>query len=178
MATLIYWKYSNYTAGFGSGFSYSFNSRQERLHSATEIGEDLFMITFNPEDREVHLLGHLVIKRKMLNPPDYKYGCYRVEGDRDRSTYFDPEAQPLTPLLNEMSGIKSCDEASKYGQAFQTMRKLNDHDASLIEAFARNLPLHPRSRCKSIINACNRRWVSRRFLLRRCSAVEQELIWE
>jgi putative restriction endonuclease len=148
MSILVYWRYDNYLADTadGTAFDFNFNSNQPRLHDATEIGEDLFAITGVRvgERLDYCLAAHLVIAEKLLNPPDYRYGRYRVLGDKTTSRYFEVGVQALTPLLAEMDSIQHFppEEVHKYAQAFQTIRKLSEHDAALLRRFAQGLLAH------------------------------------
>jgi len=148
MSITVYWKYDNYKADTQDSFTFHFNSNQIRLHSATEIGDDVFAISgFQTESGfELFLLAHLIIKAKTFNPPEYKYGKYRVWADENLSKYFQVST-PLIPLLNKFESIKQFEEAerSKYAQAFQTIRELSVHDVNLLKAFSNSLPVHSKT---------------------------------
>jgi hypothetical protein len=149
MAILIYWKYDNYVQDNVNGFGYAFNSNQSRLHSVTDIGEDVFVVSGIRKESglEIYLMAHLIIKEKAYNPPDHKYGRYRIVADEDKSKYFSLDAEPITPLLPELTSINHFGEEhiDKYAQSFQTLRKLNGHDAQILKRFADSLPEHPKA---------------------------------
>jgi len=144
MAILIYWKYEKYVNSIEKGFPCAFNSKQARLHTATEIGEDIFVVSGVRKESglEIYLVAHLIICDKTLSP-NHKYGSYRILADQAKSKYFtiDKEA----PVLFMLTSIKQFDEhhIGKYAQSFQTLRKLNGHDTYILKRFAKSLSLHP-----------------------------------
>ena len=148
MAITVYWKYSNYKSDTQRGFTFHFNSNQKRLHDKAEIGEDVFAISGFQTDSgfELFLLAQLVIKAKTFNRPEFKYGKYRIWADDKVSKYFQI-TKALSPLLYNFESIKKFDEneKNKYAQAFQTIRKLSDHDTQLLKSFAQTLPIHPKT---------------------------------
>jgi hypothetical protein len=147
MAILIYWKYENYADDTAQGFPYAFNSKQSRLHTATELGEDVFVVSGVRRESglEIYLVGHLIISGKTHNPSEYKYGRYGVIADEASSRYFSIDHEALTPVLLRLTSIRQFGEdyIDKYAQSFQTLRKLNEHDLDTLKKFANSLPLHP-----------------------------------
>ncbi|MBS1794108.1 MAG: hypothetical protein JSS81_09655 [Acidobacteria bacterium] len=142
MSILIYWKYENFVKDTAEGVSYNFNSRQSRLHSATEIGEDVFVLGGMKKQSgfEIYLLAHLIIKEKLHNPPGFIYGNYRIEADSAKSKYFSFDEEPITPYLSKLDSITHFDdEPYKYAQAFQTIRKLSKGDTQFLRTIAKNL---------------------------------------
>jgi len=97
MSTLIYWKYDNYRSDVSRGLRFNFNSRQNRLHTKTEIGEDVFVVSGIRRESglEIYLVAHLVISGKSLNLGNNKYGRYRILADRTRSRYFSIDGEAL-----------------------------------------------------------------------------------
>jgi hypothetical protein len=139
MAILIYWKHKNYRSDIATGLRFNFNSKQKRLHTKTEIGEDVFVVSGIRRESglEIYLVAHLVISDKSLNSGNNKYGKYRILADRKRSRYFSIEGEALTPMLSNLTSIRHFgDRTDRYAQAFQTLRKLNNHDSELLKAFA------------------------------------------
>jgi hypothetical protein len=123
---------------------FNFNSRQRRLHSATEIGEDVFVVSAirRKSGLEIYLAAHLIIRGKSINSNNNKYGKYRITANQQRSRYFSLEEESLTPLLSNLTSIRHFgDRIDRYAQAFQTLRKLNEHDAEIIKSFANSLKL-------------------------------------
>ena len=142
MAILIYWKHENYRSDIVTGLRFNFNSKQNRLHTKTEIGEDVFVVSGIRRESgfEIYLVAHLVISGKSLNSNNNKYGRYRISADRRRSRYFSLEGEALTPMLSSLTSIRHFDDRiARYAQAFQTLRKLNDHDSELLKSFANSL---------------------------------------
>ncbi|HEX8737289.1 MAG TPA: hypothetical protein VF721_18290 [Pyrinomonadaceae bacterium] len=149
MSILIYWKYDNYIRDNAHGFGYNFNSNQSRLHTTTQIGDDVFVVggIKRQSGLEIYLLAHLIIKEKIFNPPNYIYGRYRIEAEQKKSRYFSLNAEPITPYLSELTSIKHFDEnqTHKYAQAFQTIRVLNEADTQRLKEIAKNLPLNAKT---------------------------------
>ena len=146
MAILIYWKYEHYVEGIAKGFPHAFNSKQSRLHTATKIGDDVFVVSGVRKESglEIYLVAHLIISDKMLSP-NHKYGRYRIVADQSKSKYFTIDKEALTPLLFMLTSIKQFGEhrIDKYAQSFQTLRKLNGHDTYILKRFAKSLSLRP-----------------------------------
>lgn len=155
MSILVYWKYENYIADTDGAtrFSFSYNSNQSRLHEITEIGEDLFAVTGVKTESgfEYFLIAHLIISDKYFNPADFKYGEYGVGAYSMRAKYFPAGGKPINSLLATLdaTGHLPASEPHKYAQALQTIRKLNEHDASSLKEFSNKLPAYrttPRGR--------------------------------
>jgi hypothetical protein len=144
MAILIYWKHENYKADIARGLPYAFNSKQVRLHSAKEIGEDAFIVSGVRRESglEIYLVAHLIISEKLNNSAHNKYGRYRIIADTTKSRYFSIEGEALTPILARLTSIRHFGEhIDRYAQSFQTLRKLNDTDSNILKMFGRSLPL-------------------------------------
>jgi hypothetical protein len=150
VSILIYWKYDNYISDNVDGFGYAFNSNQSRLHSATEIGDDVFVVggIKKKSGLEIYLLAHMILEEKAFNPPDHVYGRYRIEADHKKSKYFSLDAEPITPYLSELTSINhfADDQTHKYAQAFQTIRVLNEADTLRLKEIAEKLPLNVKMR--------------------------------
>jgi hypothetical protein len=145
MAILIYWKYEKFVNSIGKGFPWAFNSKQARLHTATEIGEDVFVVSGvrKASGLEIYLLAHLIVSDK-THSPNHKYGRFRILADRSKSKYFSIDKEALTPVLLMLTSIKQFGERhiDKYAQSFQTLRKLDGHDTYMLKRFAKSLSLH------------------------------------
>lgn len=143
MSILIYWKYDNYVKDIAGGVSYNFNSNQSRLHSVTEIGDDIFAVTGIKRNSglEIYLTAHLIVKDKVYNLPEFVYGKYRIEADEEKSRYFSLETEPITPRLSELDSINHYDteHSYKYAQSFQTLRKLSESDTHKLRKIAGKL---------------------------------------
>src|ERR1041384_6326776 len=81
MHMLAYWRLDNYLRDLDEGAGFNFNSRQARLHSAIEPGETLWLFTVVKNPPRYFLVAKLVVRSKTVNPPESKYGDYRVWGD-------------------------------------------------------------------------------------------------
>jgi 5-methylcytosine-specific restriction endonuclease McrA len=154
MDLLAYWRIDNYRRDIEGGAGFHFNSRQPRLHTAINIGETLWLFTRLSAKSglsEYRILARLVIRSKTINPPGYKYGSYRVWGDRAQSQYYqatvapEEDAYELFRLLPLDSGsMKDCTRATM-AQAAQTIRALKPEASKLLASFAAQLPPEPRA---------------------------------
>lgn len=154
MDLLAYWRIDNYRRDLESGAGFNFNSKQPRIHTAIDIGETLWLFTRMSAKSglsEYRLLARLVVRSKTINAPGYKYGSYRVWGDRAQSQYYQVTAAPqhdvyeLFRLLPLESGtMKGCTRAT-LAQSAQTMRGLKPEASKLLASFAAQLPAEPRA---------------------------------
>jgi 5-methylcytosine-specific restriction enzyme A len=154
MDLLAYWRIDNYRRDLEGGAGFHFNSRQPRLHTAINIGETLWLFTRLAGKSglsEYRILARLVVRSKTINAPAYKYGSYRVWGDRAQSQYYQATPAPehdvyeLFRLLPMDSGtMKDCTRATM-AQAAQTIRGLKPEDSKLLASFAAQLPPEPRA---------------------------------
>jgi 5-methylcytosine-specific restriction protein A len=92
MPLLYYWRPDNYYRDLDMGAGYHLNQANPLLHKI-EIGDSLWAFTRNKEGRYV-LAAELVIKAKTENPPNFRYGRYRVWGDIHRSRYYQVTNSP------------------------------------------------------------------------------------
>ena len=76
MPLLYYWRSDNYYRDLDMGAGYHLNQNNQIMHRI-EIGDSLWAFTRNREGRYV-LSAELVIKAKTMNPPNFRYGRYRV----------------------------------------------------------------------------------------------------
>jgi hypothetical protein len=139
MSSIIcFWKYKNYLEDGKQGILNklpAFNSNQRRLHSATRNGDIAYLITY--DDGFCYLVGRIVISRKRLNAPGYKYGQYRIEGDQQNSRYYSCGLIDLTNILRQLSfksGKRIGNSQSPCSQHLQTIRELTDSDIALLES--------------------------------------------
>jgi 5-methylcytosine-specific restriction endonuclease McrA len=154
MDLLAYWRIDNYRRDIEGGAGFHFNSRQPRLHTAIEIGETLWLFTRLAGKSglsEYRLLARLVVRSKTINAPGYRYGSYRVWGDRAQSQYYQATLAPehdvyeLFRLLAMDSGsLKDCTRATM-AQAVQTIRGLKPEGSKLLASFAAQLPQERRA---------------------------------
>jgi 5-methylcytosine-specific restriction enzyme A len=110
---------------------------------ATAIaGDSVWAFTRRRGDRLYALAAELVVRGVTRNPPNYRYGTFRVWGDLQLSRYFDidlsPSAEPLIRRLSVRIG------AQRLGQSFQghaAVRPVSALDHQLLTDFARGLPV-------------------------------------
>ncbi len=149
MHIMAYWRWDNYQRGLDKGVGFHFSSNQGRLHSLVEIGEHLWLVTGRkgPTGTQYFLVARLAVAAKTHNPPNYTYGCYRLEADVGTSLYFcadDLESSDLLLALH-FAPRKPIHSRSRIGQSLQTIRALTvDDDVHLLD-WGRNLNLEPRA---------------------------------
>jgi hypothetical protein len=152
MHMLAYWRIDNYRRDLDEGAGFNYNSRQPRLHTEIELGESLWLFTVLKNPARFYLAARLVIRAKTINPPEYKYGGYRVWGDLNRSRYFrirpdvpSDEAFRVLQRLPLVSGsLGSCSQ-STLPQACQTIRGIAAEGISLLEQFTAPIPTEERA---------------------------------
>lgn len=145
MPLLYYWRRDNYRRDLDRGAGYNLNQANPLLHRI-DIGDSLWAFTRNL-DGDYVLAAELVVRFKTQNPPNFRYGCYRIWGDLRESRYFKVEGQPDA---EEVIRSLSCKiNATVLGRAFEgraAVRTITDADHRILRAAARNLPLEPRAR--------------------------------
>jgi 5-methylcytosine-specific restriction protein A len=150
MDLLAYWKWPNYVKDTRGVLAFHFNSKQSRLHSAIEPDQHLWLVSGrpDPQGRQYILVGRLKIDKKTKNAPGYKYGDYRVWGDKNASSYFAPDGPDMTDLLLRLrfEPYKPITTGMIIAQALQTIRGLSPEDSALLAAWEQRLALHPRIR--------------------------------
>ena len=92
MPLLYYWRGDNYRRDLDFGAGYHLNQANPVLHQI-EVGDSLWAFTRRTDGRYV-LAAELVVRAKTLNPPNFRYGRYRVWGSLSLSRYFKTEGQP------------------------------------------------------------------------------------
>ncbi|MDQ3566211.1 MAG: hypothetical protein M3436_19730, partial [Pseudomonadota bacterium] len=154
MDLLAYWKLDNYRKDLDGGAGFHFNSRQPRLHTSIELGERLWLFTrlFIHGEVQFRLLAKLVVRSKTINPPDYKYGPYRVWGDFQTSVYYRVRALPQDDIF-ELLQVLPLDRGSLSGldeiqisQACQSIRAVQPRASALLETFAAQLEIETRAK--------------------------------
>jgi len=145
MTLLYYWRDDNYRHDLDNGVGYHLNSKNKLLHDIA-IGDSLWAFTRNKKKRFV-LAAELVIRAKTKNPPDFRYGAFRVWGDLKQSRYFEAEEQPSMEQIIRLLSPKA--NAAILSQSFQgnaAVRPLTPEDHQILIASAKTLPLEPRAR--------------------------------
>src|SRR5262249_29365125 len=153
MHLLAQWRCDNYRRDLGEGAGFNFNSKQPRLHSEIEIGEDLWLFTRLPRSRQCHIVAKLVVRAKTINAPGYKYGAYRVWGDLRTSRYYqvrrdrtEDDAFELLRSLPLDTGTLSHCSRTTLAQSCEAVRGLTDQAKVLLEQFVVTLPEEGRAR--------------------------------
>lgn len=141
MPLLYYWRPDNYQRDRAFGFGYHLNQNSPALGTITP-GDSLWAFTRRSRDGMYVLAAELIVRAVTRNPPNYRYGKFRVWGDLRSSRYFNvdlaPNAEPLIRSLNVRA------HGEYLGQSFQghaAVRSITAADHRLLTAFARNLPV-------------------------------------
>jgi 5-methylcytosine-specific restriction enzyme A len=152
MHLLAYWRIDNYLRDLDEGAGFNYNSRQSRLHTEIELGESLWLFTVLKNPPMYFLAARLVVRAKTSNPPDYKYGEYRVWGDLQRSRYFNlrpdvetDEAFSVLRGLPLVSGSLGGCSRSTLPQACQTIRGIAPEGIAILEQFSAMIPTEDRA---------------------------------
>ncbi len=132
------WKYNNYLEDKKEGTLEKppcFNSRQSRLHSATQLGKRAYLVTYT--NGRCYLVGRITIAKQEYNPPNYKYGQFRIIGDPSESQYYEYGSVDITRVLRQLQfktrkpiGTSLC----PLSQHLQTIRELTENDVALLES--------------------------------------------
>ncbi len=141
MPLIYYWLPDNYARDRRFGFGYHLNQNSRAMESVLP-GDSLWAFTRRRSDGLYVLAAELVVRALTRNPPNYRYGAYRVWGDLERSRYFDIDVGPnVEPLIRHLSISVRGD---RLGQAFQghaAVRNLDPADHLLLATFAEYLPV-------------------------------------
>lgn len=145
MPLLYYWRPDNYRRDLDYGAGYHLNQSNSLLHSI-DLGDSLWAFTRNRQGRYV-LAVELIIRAKTTNPPQFRYGRYRIWGDLAQSRYFRVDGAPGAE--NVLRFLSPRMRATYLGQSFQghaAVRLLTLEDHHILRTFASDLPLEPRAR--------------------------------
>jgi hypothetical protein len=145
MPLLYYWRADNYSRDLDLGAGYHLNQSNSLLHQI-EIGESLWAFTRAKNGTYV-LAAELVIKAKTINPPNFRYGKYRVWGDLKSSRYFKVDNQPRIEQIIRSLSVRA--NAEILGRAFQghaAVRQITQNDHQILSIAAKNLELEQRAR--------------------------------
>jgi hypothetical protein len=148
MPLLYYWRGDNYYRDLDMGAGYHLNQANPLLHKI-EIGDSLWAFT-RRRDGVYVLAAELIIKAKTINPPNFRYGKYRVWGDVNYSRYFQVENQPCIEYVIRSLSCKV--NARIIGLSFQglsAVRPITRQDAEILRMLARELELEARARILS-----------------------------
>ena len=145
MPLLFYWRPDNYRRDLDLGAGYHLNQANPLLHEI-EAGDSLWAFT-RASTGGYALAAQLVVRAKTTNPPNYRYGRYRVWGDLRLSRYFRVDGQPNLEWV--LRNLSCRPDAAVLGHAFQgraAVRRTTAEDHRILCAAARNLALEPRAR--------------------------------
>ena len=145
MPLLYYWYRDNYRRDLDMGAGYHLNQANPLMHRI-DLGDSLWAFTRTKQGRYV-LAAELVVRAKTLNPPNFRYGRYRIWGDLKKSRYFMVEGQPSIEQIIRSLSCRA--KAANLGQSFQgwaAVRQITPEDHLILAAAARGLPLEPRAR--------------------------------
>lgn len=143
MPLLFYWQPANYTRDREFGFGFHLNQSSPAM-AAARPGDSVWAFTRRRRDGVYVLAAELVVRALTRNPPNYRYGTYRIWGDLHRSRYFDVDLGPNADPLIRALGIRV--RAERLGQSFQgarAVREISEADHRLLYQFAAELPLYP-----------------------------------
>lgn len=144
MPILYYWRKDNYYRDLDFGASFNLNQSNPLLHSI-ELGDSLWAFTKNKKNNYA-LAAQLIIKAKTYNPPNFRYGRYRIWGDLLYSKYFNIERQ--LNMEHIIRGLSCKTDAQILGRAFQghsAVRLLTIRDHQILEAYTKNLEIEARA---------------------------------
>jgi 5-methylcytosine-specific restriction protein A len=145
MPLLYYWRGDNYRRDLDMGAGYHLNQANPLMHSI-EVDDSLWAFTRASNGRYV-LAAELVVRAKTLNPPNFRYGRYRLWGDLRESRYFKVDGQPSIEHVIRSLSCKV--NASILGRSFQghaAVRLITFADHQMLTEVAKGLPLEPRAR--------------------------------
>jgi 5-methylcytosine-specific restriction enzyme A len=145
MPLLYYWHPRNYRRDLDYGAGYHLNQKNPLLHQL-DPGDSLWAFTRASNGQYV-LAAELIVRAKTFNPPNFRYGPYRVWGDLNLSRYFAVEGQPSTEQIIRLLSVTT--NAAYLGQSFQgaqAVRRITFADHRILVEAARGLPLEPRAR--------------------------------
>lgn len=145
MPLLYYWRADNYHRDLDMGAGYHLNQANPLLHQI-DIGDSLWAFT-RASNKDYVLAAELVIRAKTINPPNFRYGKYRVWGDLRKSRYFKVEGQPkIEQVIRSLSIRINSDVLGQSFQGYAAVRLISENDHRILTAAAKNLPLEPRAR--------------------------------
>lgn len=98
MPLLYYWRPDNYRRDLDWGAGFHLNRASARLHDV-DLGDSLWAFT-RARDGRYALAAELLVRAKTRNPAGFRYGGYRLWGDRGRSRY---ELADLSRFRNRLA---------------------------------------------------------------------------
>jgi 5-methylcytosine-specific restriction protein A len=145
VALLYYWQPDNYRRDLDMGAGFHLNQANPLLHEV-QLGESLWAFTRRPNGSYV-LAAELVVRAKTINPPDFRYGRYRVWGDLEASRYFRVAGQPnAEDIIRSLSCRAKAKLLALSFQGHAAVRQVSAADHQVLSAAAQGLPLEERAR--------------------------------
>ena len=145
MPLLYYWRGDNYRRDLDMGAGYHLNQVNPLMHKI-EIGDSLWAFTRTQTGRYV-LAAELVVKAKTENPPNFRYGRYRIWGNINLSRYFKVEEQPsIEQIIRSLSCTTNARILGGSFQGYSAVKTISKNDHLLLTNAAKNLPLETRAR--------------------------------
>ncbi len=145
MPILYYWHPDNYRRDLDYGAGYHLNQANPLMHNIN-LGDSLWAFTRARNGRYV-LAAELIVHNKTKNPPNFRYGEYRVWGDLTRSRFLEVAEPPSIEQVIRYLSIPA--NAAKLGQSFQggnAVRLITEQDHQILSHLSQGLPLEPRAR--------------------------------
>lgn len=145
MPLLYYWRGDNYRRDLDMGAGYHLNQTNPLMHKI-EVGDSLWAFTRTQTGRYV-LAAELVVKAKTENPPNFRYGRYRIWGDINLSRYFKVDNQPsIEQIIRSLSCTANARILGRSFQGHSAVKMISRDDHLLLVEMAKNLPLESRAR--------------------------------
>lgn len=145
MSLLYFWRRDNYYRDLDLGAGYNLNQANPLMHQIDQ-GDSLWAFTRNRDGRYV-LAAELVCKAKTENPPNFRYGRYRLWGDINLSRYFKVDEQPGFEQIIRNLSIPI--QSRILGHSFQghaAVKKISTEDHLILATYSANLAIEPRAR--------------------------------
>ena len=145
MPLLYYWRNDNYVKDLDYGAGYHLNHSNPLLHDI-DIGDSLWAFT-RVKKTTYALACELVIKARTFNPPNFRYGKYRVWGDLEKSRYFNVNENISIEQI--IRTFKISNKAQVLGQSFQgfaSVKKISIAEHQVLAATSKNLKQEPRAK--------------------------------
>jgi 5-methylcytosine-specific restriction enzyme A len=141
MSLLYYWRADNYTRDRRFGFGFHLNQNSPTM-ALVNPGESLWAFTRRRRDLQYVLAAELVVKAVTKNPPNYRYGRWRLWGDLERSRYFDVEASPrVEPVIRALDLRASARTLGRSFQGHAAVRRLSESGHRTLTEYATDLPM-------------------------------------
>ena len=134
---LCLWKYRIYIREKKEGLGYppEYNSKQSRLHSATLLGENAYIVTYLK--KRCYLVAKITIAKQDTNEPSYEFGKFKIIGNHNplESQYFH-NLIDVTEILRQLrfrTNKPIGNSPRPLSLHLQTIRELTEGDVVLFE---------------------------------------------